>query len=616
MSFTSDFIERVRSATDIVDLIGQKIQLIHKGSNITALCPFHKDTRPSLTISREKQIYKCFSCGAGGDVFRFLMDFDRKSFPEACKELAHLHGIPVPSSSKFYEQDNPIDQELQPKAIHSFVSSIYHQYLLKHKGGKLGRDYLRKRKLDRKMIDAFQVGYAPDQWDFLTSILSKRYPTKAILRTGLVSQSKTSNKLYDAFRGRIMFPILNQKREVVGFGGRAISSKETAKYINSRELPFFQKKNLLYGLAESYTQIINEAHVYVVEGYLDVIACHANDLAAVAPLGTALTREQVKQLTRFVKKVTVVFDGDTAGLLASQKASIQLLQGNLIATVVCLPAHKDPYDFLQQNGLTSFIKYLKQHQTSAENTIIQSVLPPQENQTTYGSLSASEKRSIARSFLQQITPITDSLIRTEMFTKTAQLLQVDPSFFNTSTLNPRPRFLPIKSSSQDSLSPQVQKERQLIEFLCEYPSFISKAFTVIHPKTIIDPFSKKIYTKLLQIKDKTISFSGVLEFLNDQKTVDLLTHKLLQKERLSGSADPNMSNEEREKWRENLFADYLYAVRKTQIEKAIQSTSKDISTYHIENNAQKLTEAMEEKARLIHERTQLQHYIADEGIED
>jgi DNA primase len=350
----------IQQATDVVRLIGEHLSLAPRGREFVGLCPFHEDTNPSMYVSPQKQIYKCFSCGAGGDVFSFVMNYHKMTFPEALAFLAARSGIRLVVASDLRGRSGSVagadsgeltDRELilqcNQRAVEFFKASLAHA-----ERGSVGREHLVKRGISPAMIEEFQIGYAPDGWGALVhKVMSERWPVKGFHLAGLINPKSSGHEWYDQFRHRLMFPIFDQIGRPIAFGARQLRAEDEPKYLNSRETAVFNKSGTLYGLHAAKKPIIDARHAIIVEGYTDVIACHqAGVRNVVATLGTALTRQHLQVLSRLCERVVLIFDSDAAGLKAADRAVELFLPGSLDIAVAGLPAGLDPADLLTQPG--------------------------------------------------------------------------------------------------------------------------------------------------------------------------------------------------------------------------------------------------------------------------
>ena len=305
------FIDDLLSRIDIIEVIGNVIQLKKHGSGYKGLCPFHSENTPSFNVSNTKQFYHCFGCGASGDVIKFLREHDGLTFIEAIEKLAYMANVEMPKGNT-----NKRDSSKNLLDTNELVNEQFSKNLSNDKNAK---KYLSKRNINQNMIDNFSIGLSKDSWDSVTNLLGKTKKIKEGLELGLLVKNK--DKIYDRFRNRIMFPIRNTSGNIIAFGGRALSKDDNAKYINSPESGLFYKSYELYGLFESKQYINKVDQIIVVEGYTDVIALHQNGIKnAVAALGTAFTKFHINKLLRYSKNIVFCFDGDIAGQKAAWKA--------------------------------------------------------------------------------------------------------------------------------------------------------------------------------------------------------------------------------------------------------------------------------------------------------
>jgi DNA primase len=348
-----DKLLEIKDAASIEEVVGQYVKLTQKGRNLSGLCPFHSETKPSFTVAPEKGIFHCFGCGAGGNVFSFLMAYHRLSFPEAVQELARRYGIPV--SVKDLGPEGAQQAKKRTKAYEANVAAAaFYAATLASSEGRPGRDYLKKRGLTPEIIRAFQLGYAVDEWDSLRRHFQNRGISLDLAQDVGLLAPRDRGGFYDRFRGRIMFPIFDRQSRVIAFGGRIIGDGEP-KYLNSPESLLYSKGRTLYGLPQAAEALRSSGVALVVEGYLDLIALQVQGIGNVlATLGTALTREQVRLLKAVADKVVLVYDGDAAGAKAMKRAFPLFAQENLAVRALPLPSGLDPDSYAQAHGVELF----------------------------------------------------------------------------------------------------------------------------------------------------------------------------------------------------------------------------------------------------------------------
>lgn len=350
-------IEEVREKNDIVDVISQYVSLKKKGSSYFGLCPFHNEKSPSFSVSREKQMYYCFGCGQGGNVYTFLMEYNRLSFVEALKELAQRAGVELPEGEQTPEERRQADERTTLKEMNK-KAAVYFHYLLKSARGERAMAYLRGRGISDEMIRRFGLGYADIYRDDLYQYLKKQgYSDHQMKESSLVTIDSAKGS-YDKFFNRVMFPIMDVNQRVIGFGGRVMGDGEP-KYLNSRETILFDKGRNLYGL--NYAKRTRESAIILCEGYMDVISLHqAGFTNAVAPLGTAFTPNQAMLLKRYTDEVILSFDSDGAGVKAALRALPILRENGLRGRVLSMKPYKDPDELIKNEGAEGYRKRLKE----------------------------------------------------------------------------------------------------------------------------------------------------------------------------------------------------------------------------------------------------------------
>jgi DNA primase len=348
--------EQIRAASDIVDVIGSYLPLKRAGANFTALCPFHKEKSPSFNVNPHKQIFHCFGCHKGGDVFTFVKDYENIGFMDAVRRLAERAKIPLEFENSPGEQQSRHlkDQLLQ---IHDQITQRWQNCLANEAAGQLARDYLQKRGVSADAIKLFRIGAAPELWDDTVNwAKSKNYDLELVEKAGLIIRKEETGNYYDRFRGRLMFPICDEQGRVVGFSGRILSGDEkTAKYVNSPETAIFTKSKIFFGLDKSKRAILDAGCAIICEGQLDLIACFTNGVQnIVAPQGTAFTDQHARIIKRYANEVVLCFDSDNAGQNAIVRSLDHLLAAELAVRVAVVPPPHDPDSFIKNFGGEKF----------------------------------------------------------------------------------------------------------------------------------------------------------------------------------------------------------------------------------------------------------------------
>lgn len=411
-------IEEIRARSNVVDVVGSYIQLNRSGSAYKTLCPFHKEKTPSFQVNQERQIFHCFGCGSGGDVFRFVMQYEGVDFVGAARLLATRAGITI-------EYESGGDKDENDKAalytLMDQVTRFYQDKLYNDPDSEAGRVYLKTRDIPDECAKEFQIGYAPDKWEEVLLWGQKnKYSVAQLDAVGLIAQSTkpgANNKYYDRFRGRLMFPIHDSQNRVIGFSGRIINGKsEAAKYVNTPDTVLFHKSQVLYALHRARHELVNKRVAIICEGQIDVLRCHVGGFKnAVAAQGTAFTEQHARIIKRFVDSVLLVFDPDKAGQDAAIKASKVFMQAGLASRIVRIPAGDDPDSFIRKNGPPAFQALLDASLSAIEFQV--RILESREDiRTEVGLMRA------ARAILQTILETPNAVQRAALMKEAAGLL--------------------------------------------------------------------------------------------------------------------------------------------------------------------------------------------------
>ena len=359
--YSQELVEEIRSRSDIVDVISGYIRLQRKGSNYVGVCPFHNDRNPSMSVNQPRQIYHCFSCGAGGDVFKFVMDYEGLTFPEAMRTLADRAGVELPRQEYSEEAKQQADLKTQILELNRLAAKYYY-YMLRQPAGKQGWDYLRGRSLSADTIKRFGLGYASKSSDDLYRYLKNKGYSDQLLKESGLMQADEKRGMYDKFWNRVIFPIMDANNRVIGFGGRVMGDGKP-KYLNSPETRVFDKSRNLYGL--NFARRSRKPNIILCEGYMDVIAMHqAGFTQAVASLGTAFTQQQSVILKRYTNEVLLTYDSDEAGVRAAMRAIPILKDAGLTARILRMEPYKDPDEFIRAEGAEEFQKRMEQAESS------------------------------------------------------------------------------------------------------------------------------------------------------------------------------------------------------------------------------------------------------------
>ena len=469
----SEMIEQIAAANDIVDVIGSYFPLKRAGANFKALCPFHQEKTPSFMVSPSRQTFHCFGCGAGGSVFRFIIDYEHTDFPSAVRKLAARAGITVVEARGAEGEDRRYEARRTLLKLHADATEWFHENLLKKDVGESARKYLKHRGITAEIAKQWQLGYAPDEWDAFGSwARGHGYSTRDLITSGLANTRDDTesapgerSSAYDRFRGRIIFPICNDVGEVIGFSGRLLKDAEgAAKYLNSPETPLFRKGHVLFGLHKTKRALIEANCAVVCEGQLDLISLfEAGITNVVAPQGTAFTEKQARLLKRFVNEVVLCFDADAAGQKAAERSLDALLQNDLIVRVAEMPAGEDPDSLVRHEGKEAF-----ERRISGARDFFDYWIERETAGVDLGSLGT--KMQLARSLAETVSRIRDPLMRGEVVSKASAYLGVAVQDFQS--LLPKQRAESVRSGDQSEAdgSPKANETAQMprhdIAMLC------------------------------------------------------------------------------------------------------------------------------------------------------
>jgi DNA primase len=458
------FADRVKQQSDIVRVIGDYVRLKKSGQNFSGLCPFHQEKTPSFSVSPVKQMYYCFGCGKGGDVFQFVMELEKAPFPDAVRTVAEKCGIAIPKPRERSPEERRENQQRTSLVdMHREAAAFFSKHLLISAEGKAALGYLEDRGLDRESITRFGIGFAPSGGDALCRALKQKFAEKDLEVSGLVGRDQ-SGRFYDRFRRRIMFPISNETGKVIAFGGRAMGD-DMPKYMNSPETPIYSKSNTLYHLDRAKEALRHSDFAVLVEGYMDAIAVARAGIGnVVASCGTSLAEPQIKLLSRFTQRIVVNYDPDTAGQAATERSLTLLLEKEFDVRVLALPGGADPDKFIKEQGVDAYAKLLTNSPPYLDYLISRA---RQMDRTT-----AQGKVAALNFLMPYVQRLPNRLLRSEWATRIASELRVDePVLREALRIAANERRSEVKPKAM-LLTPAVKRvERQLIKMLFEAAEF-------------------------------------------------------------------------------------------------------------------------------------------------
>ncbi len=536
-----DKVSEIKNTADIVAVVSEVVVLKKTGKNYVGLCPFHSEKTPSFTVSPEKQIFYCFGCAAGGNVFSFLMKHDGMSFPDAAKILAGRYGIDIPTTTMSPEQKRRMSQRESLFAANRQAMEFFRKLLLDDISGRRAMGYLKKRGINKEIFDNFYLGYAPKGWDNLLRFFTeKNISLDLVEKAGLIVSRKEKSGFYDRFRDRLIFPIFDLNMQVIGFGGRVMDDS-LPKYLNSPETPVYNKSRSLYGLHLAKMKCRENERVFIVEGYFDLLALHQHGLQdSVATLGTSLTPEHVQLLKGFVGKdgrVILVFDSDDAGIKASQRSIEVFDKGYINAQIIILPDGYDPDSYIFEFGVESFLDLVSE---------AQGIIPfLMDSAVKKHGLSIEGKIRIISEMKEPLGSISDNIRRSLYIKELAECINIDefavlekirkisvrnrdrakrPTWPNTDLGRGHHKTsIPDKAQEKVFQGKWDKLERQIIAMMLQFPQILSE----IYKRNILDLFEnnalKSIGQVLLTHKDDSkVQVSDIINLIEDKEQKNIV----------------------------------------------------------------------------------------------
>ncbi|GAB4331586.1 MAG: DNA primase [Calditrichia bacterium] len=595
-------IDRVRESSDIVEVISRYISLKKRGKSYLAKCPFHTEKTPSFSVAPDKQIFYCFGCGAGGNVFNFVMRYEKITFIEAVKKLAEERGIKLPS----FRQDPEEESETERLFRANRFAADFFQEELKTNFDKIG-SYLQNRGIKSETIQTFQIGYSPEGWTQLYDEVNKRKMGLApFIKLGLVLQSeKQPGRYYDRFRGRLIFPIHNTAGRIVGFGGRIMKDDPRApKYLNSPESDIYQKSEVLYGLFQSKQWIRQEEFAIFVEGYMDFLQLFQNGIKnVVATSGTALTDEQAKLIRRFTRRTILCYDADSAGIKAAARGGEVLIRNDLEVQVLLLPKGDDPDSYVRQNGASAFRNLLANAMDFFEFKIWQL-------SGNRANLSVNQKAALVNALLDTISEIPDPLkqsfyvnMLSERFAVPVETLSGELSKI-TKSKRVQSRFQQERQAGR-SKAPQNQPvltgawaaERDLLTLMIRFlPQLRDDITEILEPEDFLNPPFQDIYRFILEtdITSPDTLQHAILARIEDPAIAGILSANLMEE----------IVNPER------YLLDCLEKIKMASIENQIEQIKQNLK--NLEAGSAEFTEALSTLNKMIMQQTELKRAFREQ----
>ncbi len=587
MRIPDEKIEEIRTANDIVEVISAHAPLKKRGKNYIGLCPFHQEKTPSFTVSADKQMYHCFGCGRGGNIFTFVMEFEKVSFVEAVRSLAQRAGIAIPETEAQYEQSSEIENLYNACR---FAGLVFYANLTKTDEGRAALEYFHERGFSDETIRTFGLGYSLNSWEnLLLKANEEGISTEYLLKAGLVRARDDGSGYYDYFRGRAMFPIFSTTGRVVGFGARKIREDDPieGKYINSPETPVYNKSRILFGLFQAKDAIRTENSALMVEGYADLISLfQAGFQNVVASSGTALTVEQLQLIGRYTKNLTLVYDADSAGSQATLRGVDLALEQNLDITIVELPQGEDPDSFVRKQGAKAFRALLDGAVSFIDYKARQFL--------NAGRLTTPEGQTESvRSIVQSIGRMKDELKRNFYIKHVAEKYEIYESVLYRElelTLEKEKRIrrgipdaqrVPAYDAQVSEVTPSRKKEipaaeRDILKLFLEgTPDLIGYVTSFISPEELVDDRVRKAVVFILERLEGTgTAFpAAIINEVEDVELKSLISDLALSKYELSkGWAEMEVEIEEPDPWK--IARDSIVAIKRQAIQREIEQNQR------------------------------------------
>ncbi|HHT9137779.1 MAG TPA: DNA primase [Candidatus Wunengus sp. YC60] len=513
-------IAEIQQASDIIQIISEHVHLKQSGRNFTGLCPFHSEKTPSFTVNPEKKLFKCFGCGEGGTVFQFIMKQEGVDFVEAVKLAASKSHIDLS-----HLQDNKKSSFSTAEKTHllnttNFASKFYHNILLHKEYGKVARDYLQKRQINDQSIKNFCLGYAPNSWDALLKICKERnVSTEPLEKVGLIIPKKEGNGYYDRFRNRLMFPISDARKQVVGFGGRSLDDS-LPKYLNSPETVLFNKSNVLYGIDLAKSAILKQRRVILMEGYTDVIMAHQHGIDwSVAVMGTSISKQHLRQLRQYCNQVILLLDSDIAGQKSSDRNLDIFIEEEFDVKIAQLPKDFDPCDFLVAEGAEKFLACVN----NAKDFFgfkIEMAASKWDMSTIHGRANAISD------VLSTAMKMPDVIKRNLLVKWIAEEMSIDEATLRSQLkkFNKQPFTPDKKQPVERRLDPSSKVERELLHLMLSSNILIPRVLEEIGLKEFNNKDFLKIAEKVVELyhKNNVVKGEDVLHIVDDARLNKIL----------------------------------------------------------------------------------------------
>lgn len=575
--FDDSALTEIRNRLDLVDLVSDYVSLKKAGANYKGLCPFHSEKTPSFIVSPEKQIFHCFGCHEGGDIFSFLMKLESLTFPEAIEKLASKAGVEIQTGTDQQKIKNENEVFYQANRVAAWH---YHEILKKSEKAEKARKYLLARGIGEAEIEKFRLGFSLNETDELIKTFEKKnIPIKAAEKTGVLKKGERG--FFESFRERVIFPIFSKENKVVGLGGRILESgKETAKYINSPESPIYDKSSILFGFPLAKEAIRKKNRVFIVEGYLDVLAMHQFGFQeTVAPLGTALTSKHIALLKRQVHEIIMLFDGDEAGWKATSRSLEHFLELDLDPKVLILPTGEDPDSYLRNSGEKQFQEKLKETR-NLFTFFVDKVIAKNKRDISGKSATIAELKPY-------ILKISSPLRRNLSVRMIAEKIDI-PENWVLEELGLKAISTARRMAKVESKTPSSSLEETLLELFLKFDSVRPMIFEKMQPTDFENRELGKIIPLLTSEKKfQNLSWNEILDILEDKEIKSNLT-QLLLKETIANETTASQ-----------IAIDCIDKIKKRAFKQRLKLLSEQIEEAEKQSQPDRLSVLLQEKQNLV-----------------
>ncbi len=562
-----ELIDSIRSQADIVDVVSDYVTLRKAGKNYKGLCPFHDEKTPSFSVNPERQIYHCFGCGKGGNVFSFLMEHENVTFVEAVRHIARRLNITIPDTYRQREAGSEAESLAQ---VTRFAARFFHERLLNAGRDSIVRRYTERRGLSEETVKSFGLGYAPDSWnDLLNAARNQGIDAALLVKAGLAKTGE--QRTYDAFRKRLIFPIQAPSGRVVGFGGRALSDEDQPKYLNSSESPIYRKSQVLYGLYQARDALRQRGRVLVVEGYMDLLGLYEQGIhGAVALCGTALTREQARLLARYGQQAFLVYDSDQAGVRATWRAIEPLVESGLWTRIVRLPEDYDPDSYVREHGPDGFMKLVDSADSIADFM------------GHHANLQGSGDREEVFRTLTELIRKTTNLVHRETYREEAErrfpaLQGLLASELRSPGAVQRDRRAPRAEGAPDG---DAMVERDLVQLMLDGRAIAELVENQLEPRD----FKHPLYRRIVELcfarlgGEGTYDLSGLIDTIGDDEAARMMTE-------LINASDSGVNLEQRAR-------DHIIRIKQKRLKESMARLMEQIKQMEKGGRSDELNDAM------------------------